>query len=109
MLDSDKARFETLLRGIADVFSSTKSIVVNMPMLQVYFMSLGEYSYDQVEWAIGEHLKDSKHGSFFPKPADIVRHLQTSEISVEDKALLAWGQVIRGDTQGWLLWLVKSR
>ena len=38
---------------------------------------------------------NTKNGSFFPKPADIVRHLQTDEISVEDKATLAWGQVIR--------------
>ncbi len=95
MQDSDKADFEVLLRGIADVFSSTKTIIVNRPMLQVYFMSLGDYSYQQVEWAIGEHLKDSVDGKFFPKPANIIKHLQTGDISVEDKATLAWGQVIR--------------
>ena len=95
MQDSDKADFEVLLRGIADVFSSTKTIVVDRPMLQVYFMSLGDYSYQQVEWAIGEHLKDSVDGKFFPKPANIIKHLQYGDISIEDKATLAWGQVIR--------------
>lgn len=94
MIDSDKANFEALLRGIADVFSTTKTIVVNRPMLQVYFMSLTQYSYDQVEWAIGEHLKDPVDGKFFPKPANIIKHLQQTEVSTEDKAMLAWGQIM---------------
>tara|TARA_R110000772_G_scaffold118673_4_gene224340 strand:+ start:288 stop:881 length:594 start_codon:yes stop_codon:yes gene_type:complete len=95
MQDNDKANFEALLRGIADVFSSTKTIVVNRPMLQVYFMSLTQYSYEQVEWAMGEHLKDPIDGKFFPKPANIIKHLKVGEISQEDKAMLAWSQVIR--------------
>jgi hypothetical protein len=95
MIDSDKANFEALLRGIADVFSTTKTIVVNRPMLQVYFMSLTQYSYDQVEWAIGEHLKDPVDGKFFPKPANIIKHLQQTEVSTEDKAMLAWGQIMQ--------------
>ena len=95
MIDSDNANFEALLRGIADVFSTTKTIVVNRPMLQVYFMSLTQYSYDQVEWAIGEHLKDPVDGKFFPKPANIIKHLQQTEASTEDKATLAWNQIIR--------------
>ena len=95
MLDSDKDKFCELLEGIADVFSSAKKVNVTVPMLQVYFMSLNEYSYQQVEWAIGEHLKDPVDGKFFPKPANIISHLQTSEVSTEDKGLLAWGQIIR--------------
>jgi len=95
MKDLDKADFESLLRGIADVFSTTKSIVVNRPMLQVYFMSLSEYSYQQVEWAIGEHLKDPADGKFFPKPANIIKHLKVNELSTEEKAELAWAQIER--------------
>lgn len=95
MLDSDKANFETLLRGIADVFSSTKTIVVNMPMLQVYFMSLGGYSYQQVEWAIGEHLKDPVDGKFFPKPANIIKHLAANDLGPEEQAEIAWAEVMQ--------------
>lgn len=95
MLDSDKANFETLLRGIADVFSSTKTIVVNMPMLQVYFMSLGDYSYQQVEWAIGEHLKDPVDGKFFPKPANIIKHLTVNDLGAEEQAEIAWAEVMQ--------------
>ena len=95
MLDSDKANFETLLRGIADVLSSTKTIVVNMPMLQVYFMSLGDYSYQQVEWAIGEHLKDPVDGKFFPKPANIIKHLTANDLAPEEQAEIAWAEIMQ--------------
>lgn len=95
MQDLDKANFEALLRGIADVFSTTKTIIVNRPMLQVYFMSLNEYSYDQVEWAIGEHLKDPVDGKFFPKPANIIKHLTVNELSSGEQAEIAWGEVMQ--------------
>jgi len=94
MQDFDKANFEALLRGIADICSTTKTIVVNRPMLQVYFMTLSEYSYEQVEQAIGKHLKDPKHGSFFPKPADIVRHIDSQQLTIENRAKLAWIEIL---------------
>ena len=95
MIDSDKDIFCDLLEGIADVFSSSKKVNVTVPMLQVYFMSLSEYSYQQIEWAMGEHLKDPIDGKFFPKPANIIKHLKMNDISAEDKAELAWAQVMR--------------
>ena len=95
MIDNDKANFEALLRGIADVFSTTKTIVVNRPMLQVYFMSLNEYTYEQVEWAIDEHLRDPVDGKFFPKPANIIKQLKANELSIEDQSLNAWAEVMQ--------------
>ena len=95
MQDTDKVIFEKLLRGIADVFSTTKTIVVNRPMLQVYFMSLSDYSYQQVEWAIGEHLKDPVDGKFFPKPANIIKHLTAGELSAEEQAEIAWAEIMQ--------------
>ena len=95
MIDSDKANFEALLRGIAGVFSTTKVINVDRPMLQVYFMSFSEYSYQQVEWAIGQHLKDPVDGKFFPKPANIIKHLKADELSPEEQAEVAWAEVMQ--------------
>ena len=94
-MDSDKEDFENLLRGIAEVFSTTKTIVVNRPMLQVYFMSLNDYSYEQVEWAIGQHLKDPVDGKFFPKPANIIKHLTVNELSSGEQAEVAWAEVMQ--------------
>lgn len=95
MNDLDKPVFEQTLRGIAEIFSTTKKVVINVPLLQIYFMTLSDYSYQEVEWAIGQHMKDSKCGSFFPKPADIIRQLDANKPNTEDKAALAWNQIIR--------------
>lgn len=104
MIEQDKDAFCELLEGIAGVFSTTKKIEVTVPMLQVYFMSLNEYSYGQVEWAIGEHLKDSVDGKFFPKPANIIKHLEKSKATVDERAKLAWieilGEVSRTGSHG---------
>ncbi len=95
MIESDKDKFTELLEGIAGVFSTTKKVTVTLPMLQVYFMSLSQYHYDQVEWAIGEHLKDPIDGKFFPKPANIIKHLKVDAPTAEEKAELAWAQVMQ--------------
>lgn len=91
MNDSDKKEFAVLFYGTGELYD--KPVTKNL--LQLYFNALKNYSIEQVQDGVGKHALDPKHGTFFPKPADIVRHLQTNEISVEQKAELAWAQVIR--------------
>ena len=90
MDDSNKKEFATLFYGTGELYD--KPVTKNL--LQLYFNALKTFSIEQVQDGVGKHALDPKHGSFFPKPADIVRHLQTSEISTEEKAELAWAQVI---------------
>ena len=91
MQELDKADFKMIMVGIGELYNKE----ITKPLMRIYFSSLANYSLHDVEQGINAHTMDAKHGSFFPKPADIVRHLQTSEISQEDKAMLAWSQVIR--------------
>ena len=91
MQESDKADFKMIMVGIGELYNKE----ITKPLMRIYFSSLANYSLHDVEQGINAHTMDAKHGSFFPKPADIVRNLQTSEISQEDKAMLAWSQVIR--------------
>ena len=91
MDDSNKKEFAVLFYGTGELYD--KPVTKNL--LQLYFDALKNYSIEQVKEGVSKHALDPKHGTFFPKPADIVRHLQTGEISTEDKALLAWGQVMR--------------
>ena len=90
MDDSNKKEFATLFYGTGELYD--KPVTKNL--LQLYFNALKTFSIEQVQDGVGKHALDPKHGSFFPKPADIVRHLQTSDISTEEKAELAWAQVI---------------
>lgn len=91
MIESDKEDFKMLMVGIGELYNKE----ITKPLMRIYFSALTNYSIKDVEQGINAHTMDTKQGSYFPKPADIVRHLQTNEISTEQKAELAWGQVIR--------------
>ena len=91
MQESDKEDFTMLMVGIGELYNKE----ITKPLMRIYFSSLINHSLHDVEQGINAHTMDAKHGSFFPKPADIVRNLQTGKISQEDKAMLAWSQVIR--------------
>jgi len=91
MDNSDKKEFAILFYGTGELYD--KSVSKNL--LQLYFDALKNYSIEDVKSGVSKHALDPKHGTFFPKPADIVRHLQASEISTEQKAELAWAQVMR--------------
>jgi len=91
MIESDKVDFKILMVGVGELYNKE----ITKPLMRIYFSSLTNYSLIDVEKGISAHTMDAKHGSFFPKPADIARHLQTGDISTENKAELAWAQVIR--------------
>lgn len=89
MIESDKADFKMIMVGIGELYNKE----ITKPLMRIYFSSLTNYSLGDVEQGINAHTMDAKHGSFFPKPADIVRHLQAGQLSTEEKAELAWGQI----------------
>ena len=91
MTDLDKQEFKMLMVGIGEVYSKE----ITKPLMKIYFSSLADYSIGQIQEGFNKHVMDSKHGTFFPKPADIVRHLKAEEPSTEQKAELAWAQVMR--------------
>jgi hypothetical protein len=95
MDNSDKVNFEKMVRATATMYTTVKPEDINTMMLKLFFASLSEFSFERVSYGFEQHLKDPVDGKFFPKPANIIKHLQTSEISTEDKATLAWSQVIR--------------
>jgi hypothetical protein len=49
---------------------------ITQDLLTIYFELLVDYRVGQVAAAIKAHLVDPEYGTFFPKPADIVRHIQ---------------------------------
>ncbi len=91
MDDSDKKDFAVLFYGTGELYD--KPVTKNL--LQLYFNALKNYSIEDVTAGVSKHALDPKHGTFFPKPADIVRHLQTGQLSVEEKAELSWAQLER--------------
>ena len=62
--------------------------------LKLYFSALRGLSIDDVLSGIEKHLIDSKHGTFFPKPADIARNADSGTITTKDMSELGWAQII---------------
>jgi len=68
---------------------------VSTELLKMYFSYLIEFTIEQVQAGAKAHQLDPKHGTFFPKAADIIRHLQTGKLTTEEKGELAWAQIER--------------
>lgn len=86
MIESDKAAFAELMVGYGEMYNKamTKSL------MRVYFSSLKDYSIEDIEQGLGMHSTDKKHGTYMPKPADIIRQIEIGTPSVEDRAELVW-------------------
>lgn len=89
MDNSDKKEFATLIYAMGEYYDKN----VSTQLLSMYFDDLIQFSINKVKYGSKLHRVDSKHGTFFPKPADIIRHLNVKEISTEQKAELSWGQI----------------
>lgn len=58
---------------------------------QVWLDACAPFSYEQVKYAMNQHVTNPESGQFPPKVADVVRILQGTHT---DRALLAWGKAL---------------
>lgn len=89
MDDSDKKKFAQQMMIAAEIYEKE----ISKEKLQIYFATLINYPIDAVVHGIQSHMRDTKHGTFFPKPADIVRHIEAAGVSQEDRSELAWMEI----------------
>lgn len=89
MDNSDKQEFAKLYYALGEYYDKP----VNTELLSMFFDDLSDLSIQDVKAGARLHRLDPKHGTFFPKAADIIRHLQTGKLSTEEKAELAWAQI----------------
>lgn len=90
MNEQDKKQFQVLMIGAGETYNKE----ITKPLLQIYFGALKDFEMESVTKAFNDHLVDVEHGTFFPKPADIVRLINKNKPSVEEKARLAWMAII---------------
>ena len=89
MDDSNKKEFASIFYATAEVYDKA----ISKELLLMYFNILIKFEVEQVRKAIERHTLDPKHGTFFPKPADIVRNIDGEQRTSEDRALIAWMEV----------------
>ena len=90
MKAENKKEFAELMISTAELYGKK----VSKELMKLYFDILTDFSINDIKSAIGKHSLDSVHGTFFPKPADIARHINSNQPQVEDKAELAWSVIV---------------
>lgn len=86
MTENDMTQFSEMMLGISEVYSKELSKFG----LDIWWNDLKDYPIQSVLMAFTAHRKDPKQGQFFPKPADIVRHIDGLP---DEKATAAWSKV----------------
>ena len=86
---SNKEEFAKLYYSMGEYYE--KKVSTNL--LMMFFSDLSEFTIEQVKEGARLHRADPNQGSYFPKPPDIIRHLQTGKLSTEERAELAWAQI----------------
>lgn len=95
MNNNDKSHFQNIMVGAGELYSKE----ITKPLLQIYFQALQGYNIDAIAAAFTAHMVDTRHGTFMPKPADLVRLIDADKPKPDDKARIAW-MAIRGSFSG---------
>lgn len=81
MNQNDKREFLDLMKSACAVYGKPANEAGNLA--GIYWGVLEEYPMEAVQHAFRKHLKDSERGQFFPKPADLIRFIEGSDISTD--------------------------
>lgn len=69
-------------------------------LLDLYFTTLSEFNIDTISQSFTAHIKSTeKAGTFFPKPADIIRQIngtcEQKQKELDDCAETAWSEIVQ--------------
>lgn len=83
---NDLAEFTDLLTTISAFYR----VPLSRKSLELYWNTLQLFEWPEVKAAFQSHLIDPDAGQYFPKPADVVRHIDGNS---DTQALKAWSKV----------------
>lgn len=86
MFEADKREFAEILRATLDLYGKEASA----PVLRLWWASLEKFSIEEVRHGFSRFIQSPDNGSFYPKPADIIRMI---EGTAGDRGMIAWGKV----------------
>lgn len=89
MDNSDKKEFARQMMIISEIYDKP----VSTEKLQIYFSTLSKYTIKQVVIGIEKHMQDVESGQYFPKPANIIKHIEGEKSNINDMAEIAWLEV----------------
>lgn len=90
MLNNQKGEFTTLVATAFAVYGKTTTTGI----VELYFSALQQYDLQVVRDGIGRHLQDPAAGQYAPKPADIIRQIQSSSHDGRPEGDEAWSMAV---------------
>ena len=91
-LDERLRTISGLLEDTAEYYrASGQRVEITDPVARLYIRALWSYPPEVISHAFNAHLQDTEAGQFFPKIADLKRHLSGTRT---DRGTLAWSKVI---------------
>lgn len=88
MKTNERSAFIDLILGTAELYEKTPGDAA----LELYWNALEDLELQQIEFAIGRHLRDPDKGRFMPKPADIRSCIPGAG---KRTSIIAWAEVER--------------
>ena len=77
MIETDLAQLAERLDSLSEYYQRDPL----RPMaVKIYFNALKAYGIEQIDDAVTMHLQDSESGKFYPKAADLIKHLEGGEL-----------------------------
>ncbi|MGL4900446.1 MAG: DUF6475 domain-containing protein [Shewanella sp.] len=80
-------------REFAEVWSAAWSMYgksVSPQLLSITFEALRKYSIEEIRIGLTRHIQSPDTGQFFPKPADVIKHIDGNSAS---RSIVAWNKV----------------
>jgi hypothetical protein len=86
MIKNDLNQFAKIMAVLGELYSKS----ITETLLSLYWRLLKPYPIEKIKEAVYSYLNHEDHGSFMPKPSDIIRHINEQE---KTTALDAWSKV----------------
>ena len=94
MTNEDKKQFAEIMTTMYEMYNQQ----ANKEVFRMYWGILKDYSIQQIQQAISDHISNTKTGQFRPKPADILKFINGGKSSIEIK-----------NQQAGIKWLAKKK
>ena len=86
MDSSNQGEFKAQLTRLIEMYRHE----ISGELTKIYWESLKVMTIDQMKQAVQDHIQDTDHGMFFPKPANLLRAVYGDTKSRESEASQAW-------------------
>ncbi len=86
---------------IMGVLGRIYRVEMDAELMRIYWKLLKIYDIEVIEWAVEEYIRHDENGQFMPKPAQIIRLIDSvQEKRAIDEAYAEWAEILHNNQRG---------